>query len=135
MARFNEETPNMPDVRYFSYGAEFNPSWSNVFKVPWAVVYEREGKDASFDSENLHSSAHFSCIAIHSRYIGANDGLVSVDSAKWGEYQATLHNVNHLYVLFSSYAVPLRGGSRSPPVRSFRQRFDRDGGQSTLWMG
>lgn len=27
---------------------------------------------------------------------GANDGLVSVDSAKWGDYRATLENVNHL---------------------------------------
>ncbi|GAA5962214.1 hypothetical protein JCM3765_003902 [Sporobolomyces pararoseus] len=69
MARFNLETPDKPDVRYFSYGAEFSPSWSNVFRVPWNVVQEREG---------------------------ANDGLVSVESAKWGEYQATLHNVNHL---------------------------------------
>ncbi|GAA6059062.1 hypothetical protein JCM10212_002033 [Sporobolomyces blumeae] len=69
MARFNDETPDDPSVRYFSYGAEFTPSWSNAFRIPWGVVYEREGP---------------------------NDGLVSVDSAKWGEYQATLHNVNHL---------------------------------------
>lgn len=27
---------------------------------------------------------------------GQNDGLVSVESAKWGEYRGTLHNVNHL---------------------------------------
>ncbi|KWU47427.1 alpha/beta-hydrolase [Rhodotorula sp. JG-1b] len=69
MARFNEETPDDPNVRYFSYGAYFEPSWSNAFRIPWGVVYEREG---------------------------ANDGLVSVDSAKWGEYRATLENVNHL---------------------------------------
>lgn len=30
--------------------------------------------------------------------IGANDGLVSVESSKWGVYKATLDNVNHLYV-------------------------------------
>ncbi|GAA5986829.1 hypothetical protein JCM10908_000914 [Rhodotorula pacifica] len=69
MARFNEETPDDPNVRYFSYGAYFEPSWSNAFRFPWGVVYEREGM---------------------------NDGLVSVDSAKWGEYRATLENVNHL---------------------------------------
>ncbi|GAA6014466.1 hypothetical protein JCM11491_007063 [Sporobolomyces phaffii] len=69
MARFNLDTPDDSAVRYFSYGAEFSPSWSNVFRVPWGVVNEREGP---------------------------NDGLVSVESAKWGEYQATLHNVNHL---------------------------------------
>lgn len=27
---------------------------------------------------------------------GDNDGLVSVTSAKWGEYLGTLENVNHL---------------------------------------
>lgn len=43
MARFNEETPDDPNVRYFSYGAYFEPSWSNAFRIPWGVVYEREG--------------------------------------------------------------------------------------------
>lgn len=27
MARFNEETPDDPDVRYFSYAAQFRPSF------------------------------------------------------------------------------------------------------------
>ena len=69
MARFNEETPDDPRVKYFSYGAQFEPTWSNVFRIPWGIVYEHEGE---------------------------NDGLVSVTSAKWGEYKATLQNVNHL---------------------------------------
>ncbi|GJN89530.1 hypothetical protein Rhopal_002517-T1 [Rhodotorula paludigena] len=69
MARFNEETPDDPSVKYISFGAEFTPSWSNAFRIPWGIVHEREG---------------------------ANDGLVSVESAKWGDYRATLHNVNHL---------------------------------------
>lgn len=30
------------------------------------------------------------------RVIGPNDGLVSVESAKWGTYERTLENVNHL---------------------------------------
>ncbi|GEM08235.1 triacylglycerol lipase [Rhodotorula toruloides] len=68
MARFNEETPDDPSVRYFSFSAEFTPSWSNPFRIPWGVVYEREGP---------------------------NDGLVSVQSARWGDHRATLHNVNH----------------------------------------
>ncbi|KAK4703384.1 triacylglycerol lipase, partial [Phenoliferia sp. Uapishka_3] len=69
MVRFNEETPDDPNVKYFSYGAEFAPGWSNVFRMSWGVISEREG---------------------------ANDGLVSVESSKWGQYQATLTNVNHL---------------------------------------
>lgn len=74
MERFNMETPNSPDVLYLSYGAQFNPSWSNVYRHSWGIIMDREGE---------------------------NDGLVSVESSKWGEYQATLQNVNHLYVRLS----------------------------------
>lgn len=91
MARFNLETPDKPDVRYFSYGAEFSPSWSNVFRVPWGVVNEREGAISLLPSFSSSEKLNISSILS-----GANDGLVSVESAKWGEYQATLHNVNHL---------------------------------------
>lgn len=69
MAQFNQETPDDPKVKYFSYGAQFEAGWSNPFRIPWGIVTEREGP---------------------------NDGLVSVESAKWGEYKATLLNVNHL---------------------------------------
>ncbi|GAA5859737.1 hypothetical protein JCM8547_007006 [Rhodosporidiobolus lusitaniae] len=69
MAQFNEDTPDDPNVKYFSYGAEFTASWANPFYIPYQIIKKREGK---------------------------NDGLVSVESAKWGEYLATLHNVNHL---------------------------------------
>ncbi|KAI5479772.1 hypothetical protein MNV49_002584 [Pseudohyphozyma bogoriensis] len=69
MQRFNDETPDDPNVKYFSYGAEFRPSWSNVFRPTWGHIFEHEGD---------------------------NDGLVSVQSAKWGHYRGTLHNVNHL---------------------------------------
>lgn len=44
MEIFNEETPNDPNVKYFSYGAEFNPGWSNVFRMSWGIINEREGK-------------------------------------------------------------------------------------------
>lgn len=86
MARFNDETPDDPSVKYYSFGAEFEAGWSNPFRVssvlvvcesllsvvsqvPWGIIAEREGP---------------------------NDGLVSVESAKWGEYKGTLENVNHL---------------------------------------
>ncbi|SCV70626.1 BQ2448_3388 [Microbotryum intermedium] len=69
MVKFNEETADREDVAYYSYGAEFVPTWTNVFRVPYGILLEKEG---------------------------ANDGLVSVQSAKWGDYQATLNNVNHL---------------------------------------
>ncbi|KAK9897175.1 alpha/beta-hydrolase [Cystobasidium minutum MCA 4210] len=69
MAKFNEETPDDPSVTYYSYGAKFRPSIVDVFRLPWSIIFEKEGE---------------------------NDGLVSVESAQWGNYKATLENVNHL---------------------------------------
>ena len=88
MARFNDETPNKDDVRYFSYGAQFEASWSNPFREPWGIIAEREGK--SMFEKYLRDAC------IHEPYAGPYDGLVSVESSKWGEYKATLDNVNHL---------------------------------------
>ncbi|GAA6007364.1 hypothetical protein JCM10207_006312, partial [Rhodosporidiobolus poonsookiae] len=42
MARFNEDTPDDPSVKYYSYGAEFTAGWSNPFYYPWRVISERE---------------------------------------------------------------------------------------------
>lgn len=70
---FNPSTPDLPDVRYFSYGASCpKPGWWSVFRYSWDVVGAMEGE---------------------------NDGLVSVDSAKWGEYQGTLVGVSHLDII------------------------------------
>ncbi|KAF8323154.1 alpha/beta-hydrolase [Clavulina sp. PMI_390] len=69
MAQFNEETPDAPDVDYFSFGASYNPGLIDTFKWPHSVILEAEGP---------------------------NDGLVSVKSSKWGKYVGTIENVNHL---------------------------------------
>ncbi|TFK77275.1 alpha/beta-hydrolase [Pluteus cervinus] len=69
MKKFNEETPNVKGVRYFSWGAVYDPGFIDTWKWPHSVVQEKEGP---------------------------NDGLVSVESAKWGTYLGTLTDVNHL---------------------------------------
>ncbi|KAF7306756.1 hypothetical protein MIND_00467300 [Mycena indigotica] len=69
MRQFNEETPDVPDVRYFSWGATYQPGLIDTWKWPHSVVLEHEGE---------------------------NDGLVSVASAKWGTYCGTLQDVSHL---------------------------------------
>jgi hypothetical protein len=69
MAQFNIDTPDDPSVQYFSYGAQFRPSFVDPFRLPWSIIFEKEGE---------------------------NDGLVSVDSCKWGNYQGTVDNVSHL---------------------------------------
>ena len=68
---FNLTTPDDADVRYFSYGAAMRrrPPLLSPFRLPAKVIAAREGP---------------------------NDGLVSVDSSRWGEYQGTLVGVNHL---------------------------------------
>jgi len=66
---FNPRTPDSPDVRYFSYGAQLNPHFTSVFRKSGGIVKAAEGP---------------------------NDGLVSVESSQWGKYQGTLDNVSHL---------------------------------------
>ncbi|KAL2010944.1 hypothetical protein VTN00DRAFT_3662 [Thermoascus crustaceus] len=69
---FNPNTPDVEDVRYFSYGAAFQPSFWSVFHQPHRILEEKEGP---------------------------NDGLVSVASSKWGgenSYKGTLIGVSHL---------------------------------------
>ena len=67
--QFNPKTPDDPGVRYFSYGATIQPNLWSVFRASHSVVQRLEGP---------------------------NDGLVSVESARWGHYQGTLVDVSHL---------------------------------------
>jgi len=69
MAEFNAEVVDDPEVKYYSWGASFEPGLLDTFRWPWSVIMSKEGP---------------------------NDGLVSVTSAKWGEYRGTLLGVNHL---------------------------------------
>lgn len=69
MKRFNEETPDVEGVKYFSWGAVYDPGLIDTWKYPHSVILEKEGP---------------------------NDGLVSIESAKWGTYLGTMHQVNHL---------------------------------------
>lgn len=69
MRKFNENVPDVEGVKYFSWGAVYEPGLIDTWKYPHSVILEKEGP---------------------------NDGLVSVESAKWGTYLGTLHHVNHL---------------------------------------
>lgn len=60
---FNPNTPNDPNVSYYSYGANASfPNWS-LLNMPSNWIKDKEGM---------------------------NDGLVSVKSAQWGKYIKTL---------------------------------------------
>ncbi|KIY63750.1 alpha/beta-hydrolase [Cylindrobasidium torrendii FP15055 ss-10] len=69
MRRFNEDVKDVEGVQYFSWGASHDPGFVDTFKWPHSIILEKEGP---------------------------NDGLVSVESAKWGTYLGTLEGVNHL---------------------------------------
>ena len=56
MHNFNQQTPDMEGVKYFSWGAVYDPGLIDTWKYPHSVILEQEGP---------------------------NDGLVSVESAKW----------------------------------------------------
>lgn len=68
---FNPQTPDDPAVQYFSYGAALTrkPPLLSPFRGSYGVLLRDEGP---------------------------NDGLVSVESAKWGTYKGTLDGVSHL---------------------------------------
>lgn len=81
MSTFNKNVPNNSKVAYFSYGARFDPKWYNVFYVPHQIIrHEIESKNAVQKTDTAYD----------------NDGLVSVESARWGEYMGTLNGVDHL---------------------------------------
>lgn len=68
--KFNPQTPDDPDVRYFSYGAMMEqPHLFSPFRHSHNIIADLEGP---------------------------NDGLVSVTSSKWGSYKGTLVGVSHL---------------------------------------
>jgi triacylglycerol lipase len=63
--QFNLNTPDSPNVTYFSYGGEVSPSHlTPALRRAWNILTPVEGP---------------------------NDGMVSVKSARWGEYLGTLH--------------------------------------------
>ncbi|AET37376.1 triglyceride lipase Ecym_1122 [Eremothecium cymbalariae DBVPG len=74
MKYFNSMTSNDPNVSYFSYGSYFYPKWYNVFYPSWNVILNRSNGEP-------------------------NDGLVTVKSAKWGQYMGALKNIDHLDII------------------------------------
>ncbi|KAF8274019.1 Alpha/Beta hydrolase protein [Lactarius quietus] len=70
MREFNEQTLDVPDIKYFSWGAVYSPGLIDTWKWPHSVILEKEGP---------------------------NDGLVSIESAKWASrHPLWLEDVNHL---------------------------------------
>lgn len=87
-SEFNPKCPDDPSVLYMSYGARFRPGITSTLRYPWKKIKRAEGD---------------------------NDGLVSVQSAQWGNYMGTIDDCDHLDV------INLRGINSwldLPPLRS-----------------
>lgn len=65
---FNKAILDDPNVAYYSYGAKIKAGFASPFFLSGEIIQQKEGD---------------------------NDGMVSVESAKWGEYLGTLDNVDH----------------------------------------
>jgi len=92
MADFNKVIPDAPGVKYFSYGATAKPPLWSFFRGSHAIVKEREGD---------------------------NDGLVSVESSKWGEYRGTLTDVHHLDLINWTNKIRFKWGEITGQPRKF----------------
>jgi triacylglycerol lipase len=82
---FNPNTPNMPGIRYQSWAAKAKTSCPSVIlEIPWLIMLAEEG---------------------------ANDGLVSVTSAKWGNFRGVEDaawysaGVDHLNIVGQLFGV------------------------------
>lgn len=83
MDDFNSRIQNHPNVKYMSYGGAKDFPWYSIWHLPssWIRDYY-DTHDQSIDADGICAG-------------GANDGLVAINSANWGEYQGTT-NLDHL---------------------------------------
>lgn len=87
--RFNDEVPDAPNVRYFSVAGHFNLTWfSPVWRLSWGVLQKEQG---------------------------ANDGLVPVSSATYGEH-CSLWEGDHISLV--NFPDPLLRARKRWPDRT-----------------
>jgi len=102
MAKFNIETPDDSNVKYYSYTASYKPGWFDIMRKSWQVRARR-----------WRSAGSLTRVKVIHDIEGPNDGLVSTQSQRWGTVQGTLEDVNHRAPLFTtstlSTAVDLIG--------------------------
>ncbi|KAF5367610.1 hypothetical protein D9757_010653 [Collybiopsis confluens] len=85
VSRFNADTPNDPNVRYFS--------WAGFIRVPTPI----------FLTYLVKSSATFPISVL----FGRTDGLVNVDSARWGTHLGDFAGRDHIVALLSRDIIEL----------------------------
>ena len=82
---FNPSTPDLSSVKYFSVAARaerlsiFHPLW-----LPKVILDETEKAERPSHSSESSEGGYW-----------GNDGLVSIESAKWGQFLGILENCDH----------------------------------------
>jgi triacylglycerol lipase len=96
---FNDQTPDHPGVRYFSVAGRFEPDWTSPeWHLPASVLKRQEG---------------------------ANDGVVSVASATWGE-SVEVWDADHLGLV--NWKHPLgKSSDRLPQYAKLLARLAAEG--------
>jgi triacylglycerol lipase len=88
MRKFNEDTPDVDGVRYFSWGAVYDPGLIDTWKfVPFPPL-------SFFLSTDTIRWPH----SVILEKEGPNDGLVSVESSKWVGLVSHSHFLYNLYL-------------------------------------
>lgn len=75
-AKFNADVLDNPSVQYYSYGALMDISGIRLFRATYEII-------------------KLGILGRGEKNV-ANDGMVSVELAKWGDYVGTLEGVDHL---------------------------------------
>lgn len=90
---FNPQTPDRPDIRYYSIAARTEKI--GIWHPLWLPKVVLDGAEAARAANGILPEP---------RWRG-NDGLVNVESAKWGEFLGVLENCDHWEVRGSSGLV------------------------------
>ncbi|KAG8880397.1 hypothetical protein FRB97_000869 [Tulasnella sp. 331] len=109
---FNPRTPNVEGVKYFSVAAKkdelsiFHPLWLPKLILDKAEEMERQTSSAATLASSSDPSPHHHALsdkpwtpsgaaAQADDLEWGNDGLVTISSAKWGEFLGTVDNCEH----------------------------------------
>ncbi|KAK4704937.1 triacylglycerol lipase, partial [Phenoliferia sp. Uapishka_3] len=90
---FNPQTPDRPDIKYYSVAARTEKI--GIWHPLWLPKVVLDGAEAAREANGIY---------VDPRWKG-NDGLVNVESAKWGEFLGVLENCDHWAVRGSSGLV------------------------------
>ena len=87
---FNPKTPDLPGVKYYSYGASLEPVFWSIFRPSYKVIKQlEEAPNDGLVRSELVLVPHAGCLI-------ADRLFHSVQSSQWGEYKGTLVGVSHL---------------------------------------